>query len=335
MSDFVELFQSLSLVASRPGIIPARRAPSSAHVWIGCDEKSLPTLIVEAELDEPIPPPIVLRNLRFDPWVECSIEERPGAAVRVVKASVIRLTEDEPDLHVYFLRSVSALLAQLAPRPRVSDLARAIDRLIEVFRSLGQPPAASLQGLWAELLLIRHAAVPASAVQAWHTTRRSLFDFDSGPQAVEVKSSTAAIRRHRFKLAQLQAPQGRRVYVVSVLLVPSTLGRSIQDLWQAIEEHLEDQPGLRTRLAEVIAQSIGVDWRHASDTCFDELAARQSIAVFDAGRLPRVGEQAGPEISDIEFTADLSGCAQIGGQSLAALGGLVENLFGTSITQRA
>ena len=334
MTDLGALFQSLAKATSNQGAIPVRRAPQMPHVWVGKDETALPMLIVEAALDGSTPSPVVLRNLRFDPQLDCSIDEKPHGERRSVHASVIRVTTPEPELHAYFFRTVSALFSELGPQPRVSELARAIDRLAEMFRALALPPKTSLQGLWAELFVIRQAPSTEYAVRAWHTTRRSLFDFSGGGHAVEIKSSTSGIRKHHFRLAQLLPPSGRDVYVVSVLLTPSQSGSSIPDLWKDIDAKLISYPQLSSRLAEVIAQSAGVDWQHAKDVRFDDASALRSIIVFKAESIPRVGDDAGPEVTEIEFVSDLSACAPLGSVILEDDGELVSALFRGRVSPR-
>ena len=334
MTDFSALFQSLAEDTNSHGAIPVRRAPKMPHVWIGKDDTALPVLIVETTLDGPIPSVVVLRNLRFDPRLACLIDEKPYGERRSVQASVIRITTFDPELHAYFFRTVSALFTELGPRPRVSELARAIDRLAEMFRALALPPTTSLQGLWAELLMIRQAPSTEYAVRAWHATRRSLFDFDGGGHAVEIKSSTSGIRKHHFRLAQLQPRPGHDVYVVSVLLKPSQSGSSIPDLWKNIDAKLTASPQLSSRLAEVIAQSAGVDWQHAKDVRFDDVSALRSILIFKAESIPRVGDSAGPEVTEIEFVSDLSACVPLGSATLEDDDGLVSALFRDRVNPR-
>ena len=330
MTDLFGLFQSLGAVTGAPGIFPVRKIPVFPHAWVGRDEQSLPVLIVETVSDGSVTSPIVLRNLRFDIWQSCTLSEQPSQVRRTIQAGIIRLTTDEPELQVYFFRTLGSLLTQWPNHPSQTELARGVDRLVEIFRSLTLPPATSLQGLWAELLLVRHAIKTADAVQAWHTTRRSLFDFDAGQQSVEVKSSSSGLRKHHFRLAQIQPPDGRIVYVVSLIVTPDSSGQSIPDLWDGIAAQLHGQQDLVARLSEVIAQSIGIDWQRAGEARFDALAARRSIAIFDARSLPRVGDDAAPEITDVHFTADLSRCAPLDRSALAQAGGLINILLGTS-----
>jgi hypothetical protein len=173
------------------------------------------------------------------------------------------------------------------------------------------------------------------AVRAWHTTRRSLFDFDGGGHAVEIKSSTSGIRKHHFRLAQLQPPSGHEVYVISILLTASQSGSSIPDLWKDIDAKLTSSPQLSARLAEVIAQSAGIDWQHAKDIRFDDASALRSALIFKAASIPRVGDGAGPEVTEIEFVSDLSGCDPVELTTFKDDQGLVSALFGNRIIRHS
>src|SRR5438445_13339568 len=110
------------------------------------------------------------------------------------------------------------------------------------------------------------------------------------------------------------------------MLRDNPLGMSIVDLWSAIEQRLGDDSQLNIRLTEVIAQSIGSDWQHADNIRFDPDYARNTLALFDARYLPRVGGDAGAEISDIEFSADLSGSMPLRSETVIEKGGLLAEL---------
>ncbi len=305
--------------------MPVRKVRRPSDIWVARDNDGMPIIIVECTYHGTIPPAVVLRNLRFDPILDCTIAERTRKP-RTVHAAAVRLTAEDQELHAYFLRAMDGVVGQLSPFPSIADLARSVERVVEVFRSLSLPGSRSLQGLWAELFLISSAPSVESAVRAWHRSRRSLFDFDAGAQAIEVKSSSTGLRKHHFKLAQLQPPQERNVFVASIMLRDNPRGASIVDLWNAIEGRLSGGSELRMRLSEVIAQSIGHDWQHADDGRFDAEYARTSLAFFDARDLPRVGADAGPEISDIEFSADLSGATPLPNSTIVQNGGLLADL---------
>jgi len=302
--DFISIFQSVA-PAKKADTISACRLPGNPPIWVGKDVAGMPVLVVQPGYGPELPPAIVLRNMRFDPRIECSIQE--GLATRLVlDASLIRLTAEDVALHNYFLRAVAALLSTLTDAPTVQELSSAISKLAEIFRALSLPATSTLQGLWAELLVVCNARDVHLAAQAWHPTRRSLFDFDVGNEAVDVKSSITGIRKHHFKLAQLQPPSSKRIVVMSLLLTPSSSASSINDLWERIQSRLSERPELVSRLAQVIANAVGTDWRHAHATQFDEASALSSLAVYAATEIPQPQDPDNPNVTDVEFSSDLS-----------------------------
>jgi hypothetical protein len=202
-----------------------------------------------------------------------------------------------------------------------------VERLIEVFQALGAPSRESIQGLWAELLLLSRAPDIELSTQAWQPSTRSLVDFVHGKLGLEVKSTSSQVRQHRFALAQLQPTDGAQRYVASLLLTPVGRGASIGDLWDLIEERLAHRGALRDRLAGRIAQILGEDWQRAHSQHFDVDSAVRSLLIFDVRAVPRVGEEADPAITDIEFTVDLSGAPSIPLSELVERGPLFDALF--------
>jgi len=119
-----------------------------------------------------------------------------------------------------------------------------------------------------------------------------------------------------------------------MLLTPSQSGPSISDLWKDIDAKLAERPQLCARLAEVIAQSAGVDWQHAKDIRFDDAAALRSTLIFNAESIPKVGNDAGPELTEIEFVSDLSGCTPIAPAEFEDDRGLMSPLFSSRLGPR-
>ena len=326
MARLLELFGELRPPPVSSDAFAVKALGVDSRVWMGKDQHSRPVVLVEARRDADRVSGIVLRNLSFQPWASCRITEVGGSS-RDINASVIRCTAPERELHEHFMRAFSPSCEGLGSEPTVSEVALLVERLAEVFQALAEPSSDSVQGLWAELLLISKASDIELATESWQPRRRSLVDFQSGDTGIEVKSCLGDIRQHRFKLAQLQPPEGSVRLIFSVMLTSRPTGASIPDLWNTIEERLRDRPGLRDRVAVRIAQTLGDDWRRAHSRRFDIDAVLASLLVFNALAVPRVGEDADPTITDVEFTVDLSGCQSIPITQLSARGPLLESLL--------
>jgi hypothetical protein len=326
MARLVEIFRELTPPPANSSVFGVRRLASTSSVWVGRDSLARPVVVIETTPDATKPHGAVLRNITFEPWISCEITEGAGGP-RSVMASVIRCTAAERELHEHFLRALSPACEEIAEQPRVGEVAALVERLIEVFRALGQPSHDSVQGLWAELLLISRARDIELAVQAWQPRTRSLVDFEQGLLGVEVKSCGGQIRQHRFKLSQLQPAIGSERYIASVLVSAHARGASISDLWDVIEQRLGNRRLLRDRTAARIAETLGDDWQRAHAHRFDVDSAIASLLVFDASGIPRVGEDAEASVTDIEFTVDLSSLDPLELPYLALRGPLLASLF--------
>jgi Putative PD-(D/E)XK family member, (DUF4420) len=326
MARLLELFGELRPPPIASDAFAVKALAVGSRVWMGKDEQSRPVVLIEAQRDADRLTGIVLRNLSFQPWASCRITEAGGNS-RDIDASVIRCTAPERELHEHFMRAFSPSCEGLGSQPTVSEVALLVERLAEVFQALAEPSSDSVQGLWAELLLISKASDIDLATGSWQPRRRSLVDFESGRTGIEVKSCLGDIRQHRFRLAQLRPPEGSVWLIFSVMLTSRPTGASIPDLWNTIEERLRNRPGLRDRVAVRIAQTLGDDWRRVHSRRFDVESAMKSIAVLSADQIPRVGEEAGPAITDIEFTVDLSGVPLANREGLSQYDALLYSLW--------
>lgn len=332
MAQLLDAFRELSPPASGTEALPVRRIIDSGRVWVGQDPAGRPVVVIESIADGSSPHGVVLNNFTFEPWIACRIHEE-GTTPRDIQASVIRCTAPERELHEHFLRALSPSCEEISRIPKVAMVSRMVEKLVQVFEALAQPSRQSVQGLWAELLLISNAYDIEFAAQAWQTRARSLVDFQAGNISVEVKSSTTGVRQHRFRLTQLQTKTGSQCFVASLLLEAQGHGASISDLWDVIEERLGNRNLLRDRVAARIAQTLGDDWQRGHAYRFGKEAAFESLLIFDVRAIPRVGEDAAPGITDIEFTVDLAGSDPTPLNQIANSGRLLESLFG-SIRER-
>lgn len=325
MARLLQRFRELRPPAHSTDAISVIRLSSRSRVWVGQDATARPAVLIEASGNDQRVHGVVLRNITFEPWLTCRIVEK-GKPARQMGASVIRCTAVERELHEHFLRALSPSCESLRSQPEVAEVALIVEKLIEVFQALSQPSRESIQGLWAELLLISHAHDIELATGAWQRRAHSLVDFEHERCGVEVKSTLSAIRQHRFKLEQLQPLAGSKRFIASLVLLADARGASIGDLWEKIERRLRQKTLLRDKIAARIAQVLGDDWQRAHSQRFNSKAALDSLLIFDVESIPRVGEQAPACILDVEFTVDLSAVAPVSSPALVAEGPLLATL---------
>lgn len=326
MAGLLQRFRELRAPPAASDVLSVTRLSARSSVWVACDSLARPVVLIETDGSSEGTHGVVLRNFSFEPWVTCKITEQ-GKPARQMGASIVRCTALERELHGHFLRALSPSCEELGLQPRVSDIALIVDKLVEVFQSLSQPSHESVQGLWAELLLISLSHDIELATEAWQRRARSLIDFERDRCGVEVKSTSDGARQHRFMLAQLRPPAGEQRFVASLVTLNESRGASITDLWENIERRLRQKPLLRDKIAARVAQVLGEDWQQGHSQRFNLQAAVDSLLVFDVATVPRVGEQAPSSISDIEFTVDFSALAPVDRGSLVERDLLLAAIF--------
>lgn len=249
-----------------------------------------------------------LANLSYLPRARLRVESAEGDTGEAMY-SVLTCRSPDPELRHYFFRVVAALLDELGPAPSVVAIDAGLERLLELFRALERLGKRSVQGLWAELLLIKLSPDPAFAVAAWHAEPEAVHDFASGSDRVEVKSTLRPIRQHHFRLEQLGQPPGGRLLVASLMLARSEGGLTVSELVQQVLALLPDTTEHRSRLEAVVAASLGSDWRLVLGVGFDESGARASLRFFESTAVPSVDPNTPLGVSEVRFLVDLSGIA--------------------------
>ena len=71
----------------------------------------------------------------------------------------------------------------------MKDLKIEIEKLINLFTKFSKPALKTIQGLWAELLIIEQSKNPDYLIQSWHSSTTDKYDFNDGIDKIEVKST--------------------------------------------------------------------------------------------------------------------------------------------------
>lgn len=215
------------------------------------------------------------------------------------------------------------MVVALGPTPTSAAVRRAISGLVDLFQALTAPAQKSIQGIWAELFLIRKSADPRLVAAAWHKGAAEHFDFASGPQRIEVKSSSNRRREHNFSLAQLTSPGPSRVVIASLFVERAGGGVSLRRLFDDTRQLLSGDLNLTIQFDASFYGALGSGWSDAMDESFDWELAQESLAFFEAGSVPKVEGDIPPAVSDVRFRSDLSGLVPLEQSWLLGLGGLL------------
>ena len=220
--------------------------------------------------------------------------------------TIISLKTDSIDLQEYFLDVVYLVIKNLPQKPKLKELKVEIEKLINLFSKFSQPAIKTIQGLWAELLVIEQSNNPDYLIQAWHSSATDKFDFNDGMDKVEVKSTSKSKRIHNFSIEQLNPNKNSNLIIVSVFTVEAGIGESIFGLVDSIENKIKNQK-LSFRINEVIAQTLGKDFEKAFDIFYDYQLAIDSIAYYDSLDVPSINLNNIPkEVNNVRFDSDLT-----------------------------
>ena len=220
--------------------------------------------------------------------------------------TVISLKTDSTDLQKYFLDVVFLVVKNLAPKPTLKELKIEVEKLVNLFSQFSKPPQKTIQGLWAESLVIEQAKNPDYLIEAWHSEPTAKFDFNDGVDKIEVKSTSKSKRIHSFSIEQLNPNKNSNLIVASVFAVETGTGKSIYDLLELIGRKIIDK-NLFFRLNEITVKTLGKDFEKTFEIFFDYALAVDSLAFYESDSIPKIDvSSVPPQISNVRFDSDLS-----------------------------
>ena len=302
------LFNELGVPASgRDRVYETARIARDSYYRVGRDHQGNPAILVETThavgavgLSD-----FEGRHLRVDHGVVCSISEA-GVEVGREQFSVVSCIDSDDLLRDRFFDAAETLLRSLGETPASDELRRMVAGLIELFRLAAQPPRGTIQGLWAELWLIAQARYPEILLNAWHSESTDAYDFNSGQQRLEIKSTSRRTRMHGFSHRQLHPPAGTRVAIASVFVESSGGGLKVATLLERIRRRIGGLGALR-RLDYIVANTLGTDWWAGVEAGFDSELASESLRFYQVGEVPSLSSEIPHGVSDIHYVSDLSG----------------------------
>jgi|JI10StandDraft_1071094.scaffolds.fasta_scaffold37917_4 hypothetical protein len=271
-----------------------------------------------------------LAHLRYDPPRQLELA-RAGEVVEIERLGVLECLTDDPVLAAYFYRIVESVLLDHGDLLDEERFDSSLDAVATLFRSLQRPGATSVQGLWAELAMVYWSTDPVTMIAAWHSHPHQLHDFVVGVHRLEVKSTRRPTREHSFLLDQLlQHPDGLTV-IASLMLSESEDGVDIDALVELVLRRLPPGAGPARRLETIVADSLGLAWRDASELRFGLDQARRSLRFFLAGDIPSVPQPLPATIKEVRFVADLSALIGLDPATLSERAALLATLLPTVV----
>lgn len=220
--------------------------------------------------------------------------------------TIIALKTDSVDLQEYFLNILYFVLLKLSVIAKLKELKIEVEKLISLFNKFSKLPTKTIQGLWAELLVIEKSSNPEYLIKAWHYSSTDKFDFNDGIDKIEVKSTAKSRRVHNFSIEQLNPNKNSKLIIASVFAVETGKGKTIFDLVKMIDEKVKNEEVLY-RINEVLLDTLGRDFEKSFEHYFDYQLAVDTLVFFDSELVPKIDSSSiRQEISNIHFDCDLS-----------------------------
>ena len=306
-------------------VFAAAKYPSSQFHRLGKDAAGHVAVLLA--LDPTIPdgplPPVVLENVSVVHSAMCRISDGDGN-LESGTYTVVSCISGDKSLVRHFATLMSSLVLSLPDRPSCQVAAAAIQRMIRLFRSLKRPSTRSIQGLWAELFVIRMAHDAKAMVRAWRSDPMERFDFAQLSDRLEVKSTKWTRRSHQFSLEQLRTHDDVRVIVASVQVASLANGLTLARLWHEVRSRVDDDATLLLHVDRVVTTSLGRTWRRGLDYGFDESVARNTLAFYDGNSISAVEGNLPTEVSEVRFRSDLSAIAPLLQNAMRSIGPLFQ-----------
>ncbi|MBU3714349.1 MAG: PD-(D/E)XK motif protein [Ferruginibacter sp.] len=225
--------------------------------------------------------------------------------------TIISLKTDSVELQEYFLEIVYLIIKKLSDKPLLKDLKIEVETLINLFSKFSNPPVKTIQGLWAELLVIEQSNNPDYLIRAWHSSKSDKFDFNDGTDKLEIKSTSKSRRIHNFSIEQLNPNKNSSLIIASVFAVETGIGKNIFGLIELIEKRIIDKK-LSFRINEIIAQTLGKDFEKSFEVFYDYQLAIDSIKYYYSEIVPKINSISIPtQITNVRFDCDLTDIADV------------------------
>lgn len=305
-------FLTLKTSTWHDGHFPVVPIGNSFHK-LGISKEGFPIFFARTSISQSAIQNIVREILSVEYNVPCKLIDNAGKT-QDDTFCIITLRSHDATLQSYFIDIFSLMLSRLHPMPSNRELAIEIENIITIFDSLSKPPKKKLQGLWSELLVIERSSNPRTLIETWHSITSAKYDFTSGRDKIEVKSTSGEDRTHKFSLDQLNPSPNSRLLIASVIVRESgnaSDGLSVKVLHDRILERISDT-NARIRLFSVIADTLGTDIRKFENVCFDYTSAVDSLEFYDYHDIPRISKKDVPDIvSDVHFSCNLNGLTDV------------------------
>lgn len=316
--NLIELYDSLSILEEGDErLFNAVPIPEYPNFRIAIDFEGNPVLLLS--VTNPVRNVALknfrLKHLQLNQNIECKITETGKETFQTF--TVITFISVDRHLREYFLKISETLIKTIDSRPTQEQVIDTINRFVEVFRALADTPTNTVHGLWSELFVIDNSKDQKTLLNYWHSLPEERFDFNSGQEKIEVKSSAGFERVHTFTSEQLNPAPGTQALIASVFIKQSSLGQTIQYLINNITCKIAYDPELTEKLNTIVCRTLGNSLEQSINIKFDYQIAKDSLQFYRHQDIYKVEPLSIPNgVSEVQYKSDLNGLKPVSHQSI-------------------
>lgn len=294
-----------------PKLFNATALSDFSFAKIGVNYLGFPVILISSKFDQThfSQKNIKLKYIELRHNLECKVSENGKS--KIDNYSVIIFKSNEETLLNYFLGIAQSLLNSLSNKPTQKEIFETFKNFVEIFRSLTETPTKTIQGLWAELILIEQSKNPETLINYWHNIPEEKFDFNADTEKIEVKSSSNLERIHFFSSEQLNPPADSQIIVVSIYTKQMANGLTILELIERINKRIT-QIEIKEKVFRIVSRTLGNTFQHSIDIKYDYNLALNSLRFYrhqDISKVERINIPI--KVSNVKFKSDLTNTAVV------------------------
>ena len=290
------------------GFFPVTKLSYSDLFYIGVSDKRTPMFLINCNIDNS-PNDIELKYIQVLYNKRCKIIDNNDKTE--LTCTILLLNDDSYDFQSYFLEVIDLILRKLPNNPTSSQINDEIIKIIKLFSCTTRPALKTIQGLWAEMLIIEQSNDPDYLIHSWHSNTTSKYDFNNGEDKLEVKSTTNNSRVHTFALEQLISNENSKLIIASVITMQTGIGKNILDLRDSIFTKISNID-TQVLFDSIIFSTLGNDVDKCLDYIFDYQLAVDELKLYKSEDVPTIKKELIPsEISNVKFQCDLTNIPDI------------------------
>lgn len=309
--NLIELYDTLSLPDGDKKVFNAVPIPEYPSFRVAIDIEGNPIILLSVSnaINNIALKNFRLKYLQLEQNIECKISENGKSDYKIF--TVITFTSADRNLQEYFLRISETLVKTLSNKPTQQQVIESLNKFVEVFRALTDTPTNTVHGLWTELFLIDNSKNPLELLSYWHNSPEEKFDFNSGDEKIEVKSSSNFEREHIFSSEQLN-PSSGRVLIASIFIKQQSNGVSIEQLANSISLKIKYNTISIEKMNALISKTLGNSLEQSIGIKFDLQLSKNSLKFYDSLSIKKIEEYYIPkEVSELRYKSDLSNIQDI------------------------